>query len=741
MRIHLFVIVFLCLASYINAQHFEKLDYGIISDETELYNAAAGGFTSPLIYSFDLNADGVKELISFDKAGACFNVFGYDPAIQDYKAMIHPSVIFPRLGNWAIITDYNFDGIIDIFTYPQTGPGGFEVWRGYKENSITKFQNVDLKQGFFNILYFQSPSSGKLNIYVSAVDLACLRDIDADGDMDLLTFNPDGVYLELYKNTAKEKGYTADSLLYTRQDLCYGKFQENGFTNEINLSADPNSCASAFQDPPLETRHSGSTTCLVDADHDGILDILLGDVSFENVNFLRNTGTNAKGFITENHMHFPPQTNGVRLGPFPAPTSLQLFPDNREFLIFTPNSGGLVDETKMNWLYRFDPATTGQYAIVDSNYLRKQMFDLGTGCHPTAFDYNQDGLPDLILGSDLNRVGSNYFGSLALLINTSSGDNISFSLENDDFLNLKAQGTNNYTYQPCFGDLDNDGYPDLLVGTQSGYLMHFESRTKAPEAYDFQLVSDKYQSIRVGSRAAPAIVDQDQDGDMDLIVGDNNGQFALFINSGTTQNPTFNPDPLSLPNVYPYGKISVRENNEIVGMSNAQLINIEGTTQILSGNSKGNLFLLGPVTTDKNTQFSSNQLQLTVDFDGRGSHPLLVDLNGDKKNELVLGNIRGGYTIYSTDIYTDGSVNNNIILNNNQIELSPNPAAPGDRVKVTDEPFGKKISLFDFQGNIIASYKNIGEFLLPDFIASGVYFVALKQNNGTEIIKKLIVNH
>ena len=85
------------------------------------------------------------------------------------------------------------------------------------------------------------------------------------------------------------------------------------------------------------------------------------------------------------------------------------------------------------------------------------------------------------------------------------------------------------------------------------------------------------------------------------------------------------------------------------------------------------------------------------------------------------------------DIYTDGSVNNNIILNNNQIELSPNPAAPGDRVKVTDEPFGKKISLFDFQGNIIASYKNIGEFLLPDFIASGVYFVALKQNNGTEI--------
>ena len=63
MRIHLFVIVFLCLASYINAQHFEKLDYGMISDETELYNAAAGGFTSPLIYSFKCGwSKGINQL-------------------------------------------------------------------------------------------------------------------------------------------------------------------------------------------------------------------------------------------------------------------------------------------------------------------------------------------------------------------------------------------------------------------------------------------------------------------------------------------------------------------------------------------------------------------------------------------------------------------------------------------------------------------------------------------------------
>ena len=52
-------------------------------------------------------------------------------------------------------------------------------------------------------------------------------------------------------------------------------------------------------------------------------------------------------------------------------------------------------------------------------------------------------------------------------------------------------------------------------------------------------MSDEFAGIDVGRRSAPALVDIDGDGDLDLVVGSEDGPLTLFRNTGTRTAPVF----------------------------------------------------------------------------------------------------------------------------------------------------------------------------------------------------------
>jgi hypothetical protein len=88
-------------------------------------------------------------------------------------------------------------------------------------------------------------------------------------------------------------------------------------------------------------------------------------------------------------------------------------------------------------------------------------------------------------------------------------------------------------------DWDADGDYDLIIGTISGYV-YLVPNEGTPESYAFgkeQHLKAGGQSINVKRSAGPFTADWDGDGDLDLLVGADDGSVSLYRNTGTSKSP------------------------------------------------------------------------------------------------------------------------------------------------------------------------------------------------------------
>jgi hypothetical protein len=560
--IYYFIILLLPVLGY--CQNFDGINPVFIKNGKVLRFPFTGGIKNPMFSNIDLNDDGKKDLFVFDKEGEVIMPFLYTGENPDIKYTYAPEYItnFPKLRNFALLVDYNHDGVEDIFT------GGFipstvEVYKGSRINGQLQFQLVEFNFPGSLGNFLQIFQGGFSQVYVSNIDVPAIADVDNDGDLDIVAFPASSDKLTYYENLSKDENLGRDSLKFRINTMCWGGFKEDDFSSQIFLSSGIDDCYNFRSPEKGEVRHSGSTTLLLDMDGDGDMDALLGDLSNPNIKLLINHGTNKKAWINEVDHFFPEKDISAHMEVFLAAYHVDVNNDGKRDLIITPNDRNDSERSNHIWLYlNHGEDKIPDFRLFTKSFLIDQTLSMGSGSHPCFLDYNADGLTDLLIGGNgIILPGGGRRSWMELYINTGTAENPEFTLANDDFLEFSKFANPTLRLAPSVGDLDGDGDIDLFIGDFTGRLFYYENMAGKGNPMEFMPRVYPYKNIFVGNNSKPAIFDANGDGLQDIIIGEVNNELNYLQNIGSIGFPDFIPGLSVLPNTRNLGKVFPEQNN------------------------------------------------------------------------------------------------------------------------------------------------------------------------------------
>jgi hypothetical protein len=679
-----------------------------------LKNGWSCGFNNPVFAEIDLNNDGTQDLIAFDGFSARLNCFVY--GTNGYEYAPEYNSLFPQnLEGWVRTYDYDNDGDKDLFSYIQ---GGIRVDRN--ESMIStglSFINFTMQ---INCNY----SGTNPNLFVTRVDIPALTDIDNDGDMDILAFSINGSWIDLDKNLSMDSLGNNNQFKFHNVPGCWGYFYKEAVANKAVLPVNT-SCALLPAHPFRMDQNnfdSGSAIWVEDLDGDGDQDFLCGDKVGRNLLKVENCGNADSAYACSQDTAYPSNTTSASMREIASPYIFDYDKDgDRDLLVANFNSSG---EDFNNTIYyeNIGTATSPNFNYVKNRVLIDEMIDVGTSSHPVFFDWDGDGLKDLLISNDGYYEGGSFVSKVAYYKNISQGANHQFQNINDSIINFRS--LNIIGTRLAFGDLNNDGDQDMLVGDAAGRLSYFQNIGTATNP-NFIFSQGYYQNIDVGSDAAPQLIDVNRDGLLDMLIGERNGNINYYRNSGSISSPVFSFETDS------FGKINVGVGTYGIGYSIPLLYDVNGNYELLVGSYKGALYHYNNV--DGNLLGAFQLLDSTFQNikEQTKSYPAMNDVDGDGKFDLVIGNQSGGVVLYTQN-------NNNSIAEsqpeNLTIKVYPNPVS--DFLNI-ESIAGQQMDLYTLQGNLMQSF-TIGSGLTKidlSNLSSGVYYLKSTSNYVVKVVK------
>lgn len=690
----------------------------------------AGGLNAPQFSTIDLNGDDIQDLFIFDKSTRKIFPFvnqGTENE-QDYVYIPEYAFQFPPLADWVLLRDYNADGVADIFTYSIAGAGVSVYLANRPSPKSLSFELVSdrlLYQGL----------NGKSNILVTRIDIPGIVDVTGDGDLDILTFDAFGNFVEHYENQSQElTGTAGDTLWFERVETCWGNFQEDNNTNDVIL--DSENCG----DKISTKAHTGSTILAFDWEGDQDYDLLLGDISFNNLVLLLNGGTAENAHMTEKNSLFPTLEQATDIHVFPAAYVVDINNDNLQDILVAPNE---VKSQSTNQIWHYSNTGTAQnpiFQLQSQNFLTEQMIDVGEGAYPAFVDYNADGLMDFVIGNKgyFNIETQAYaHARLALFENIGTLEIPAFQQVRDDYLGLSEQ--NFVGIYPTFGDVDGDGDQDMIVGDESGKLHYFENTAGANQVLQLEVHTLGLLNISpLHSSAVPSMADIDGDGKIDLVIGTKKGRIIHYRNFSQAEidEPLFSLESLQ------WGDVLIRDPS-FAWSSIAPVVTTlddTDTPYLLVQNEAGNIHLYENL--DQEVFDLVTDRYSSIQEGGRGGLAA-TDLDGDGKKDVLVGNRGGGVALYSQSVVIDNIESNPKIA---RIEIYPNPCSSNCRLSL--EVFPSNVDLQFTLYNIGGQQMNVKNRLIREEqllevnvedLLKGMYFFEVVTGN-TRKMGKLLVN-
>lgn len=730
-----------------------------------------GGLNAVHTAAIDLDGDGTDDYILFDRIGSRVRCFS-----SAWEAMPGLENQLPALSYWVQTLDYNQDGLKDIFTF-----NGISGIRLYRNDSYADGDGYHLAFALVSdglpALMFGSPTP----VYCTNEDFPVIADIDGDGDWDILNFwvPSSGDFLLFYRNFAMENLGRADTFCLEVADWSWGCFVESEESNQIFLDScssrnetlesvqwlkgeNPGSESVFPADAKNEAKHAGSTIFGLRNPQSGLYDIVLGDVGYPGLYYLQNGGTPEEAHIAAYDTVFP-LSDPVQLYNFPVISTIY-YRDTLCYLL-SPYETDPFNAEGSQSVRRYAETGSGPAwsRLVQKDFLQDRMLDFGAGAYPAAYDYDHDGLVDLVVGNYGRKTGA-YFemgdwntemvSSLALLRNVGTASQPAFELVSDDFLGLSGLGLR--ALYPCFLDIDGNGQDEMVLGMEDGrlWLFRIQDAGLGKSLGRAVLLDSNFLDVTLNRFSAPVFFDLNQDGLPDLIAGERQhvwqtrpqrltkGSLTYFENQGAGADgiPVFVKQTDSL------GGVDVIDRSfSNFGYARPSFFQAEdGEIYLACGSENGEVFLYSGIRGNLDGTFTYSGKMACAEGSGEGgaeaasrkldvgihAAPLLYDFTGDGLPELIVGNQCGGLQYFTSDalsIWEDAA--SAPPSPKPDIRLYPNPVYSGFYVEV---PCSGVFSLFDAGGRLVRRcHVEAGkQFMDMQGLEPGFYIGRFPASNG-----------
>lgn len=732
----------------------------VLKNNTAIANAWAGGLNSAQYSKMHLNDDGIEDLVIFDRGNQQVSAFlavrqtngvtwQYAP---QYAAKFPPNLLY-----WMLLVDYDRDGRKDLFTSTVAG--------------IRVFRNVPAPDGFSWSLVadplLTQGFSGNINLYVPSTDLPAITDVDDDGDIDILTFDFSGASVELHQNLSKEQKST-QAFVFRKMTTNWGRFAATSSCDKYELSLEPADAQVQTPEPArtnaitlsevlsgpssnAKIQHAGNSLWVEDVDGDGRKDVLHGHVACDNVTLLKNVGGNGMAtLIGSVQSNFPAQ-RPINYPIFPSAYVEDLDGDGARDLVASPSStdiasNSLINLRQSNWFYRNEGTDAKpNFVYRQADFLQEGMIDLGENAAPALADVDGDGDLDLLVGYGGARTQTGYRASLQFYRNNGTPAQAQFELVTDDFLNLSQRLLSKENLlpintKPFFADLNGDGTldPGFWANTFKGMDIRWVPN-RAPRGAAMQLDTTRLTKlpnpVNFSNGENLLYYDIDQDGKLDVLVSKNSGNVEYHRNTGSTAAPVYELK------TDVFGGLDVDFNKRSQGMVAADL-NGDRKPELILGDLLGRVRVYPNFTTPDAVLKSDTNLIFNV-FSGKteflrigaGLFPAVGDLDGDQLPELLIGSNTGGIKYLKN---TSPKVNPPI--ENLELIVYPNPTSNFLYAQV---PITGQLELLSINGQILKSQPVTQLTADASFDVSrlpmGLYLVRFIASDGTKATRKVIV--
>lgn len=700
--------------------------------------AWSGGMNNPQFSVADLNLDGHDDLIFYDRSDATFTTFINKGIPGEIGYTLEPKYAASfdscNCDEFALLEDYNCDGLPDLFC------GGISPNRqniALYRQVIYNGDSVGFELDYFTIDVL---SNNLRPIYNTPTDIPAIVDADGDGDIDIISTQTGSNFFTLHTNLAMEKYGRCDTMDFVIGTSCWGHFYEGNNDNTI-VVADTVFCkrgGPSGRRDEIDPRHVGSTLLVQDFDGDGLVDAMLGDVSYSTVNVVYNGGDSTHAFMDSVVYEYPDYDSAVYQVLFPGIFYVDLDNDGVRDMLFAPNAGQGAENVDGTLHY----LNKGLDNFLDLEFQGRGIFsaesiDAGRASNPTFIDYNDDGLQDILIGSSSanlrNGDTTDLVFQLQLYENIGSLEDPEFKLVDDDYLNASTLFPPLQAAAPVAADMDGDGDDDLLIGQIDGKVRYFENAAGPGQKAAYiqitnALTDNLNQTIDVGNISAPAVFDLDGDNDLDLFIGNSFGIVAYYENTGSVSSATFT----AVADTFGGIKVFDEFGGQFKGASKPRFADYDGDnkTELLVGAEDGFIYIYEDPAAGLTSSIAYSSTLFGHDF-GEYAAPAMapLDLSGDLF--YVVGSNRGGLQMWNNRP-EDTMVSSVFTIKElPRVSIFPNPARESVTIEWPGNPrSAASVKLLNSLGQEVSLSRGINTVDISlEQLSSGMYIVLVEQED------------